>query len=151
MFEQLKIWKANPSNNNLELVDIFISQVNTLYSHPDFPQKAKTHLDSIIFQLKSLKLASVSIDSQVKIENILSRDIPNSIDAYFSLPKAHAVSVVLDNGKTAKQSLIDQFFSFSQLLSDTIQKDIEEKSNLIVRNESINLKLSSLKKDFFEL
>lgn len=73
------------------------------------------------------------------------------METYFSLPKAHAVSVILDNGKTAKQTLIDQFSQYANLISNTWQEAIELQSKALTQNDKINQKVSAPKKDFFDL
>lgn len=157
MFEQLKNW-VKPSVTSLdaqkhenELISLFIEQAKVLADNPDFPQKAKPHLESIVFNIKQIDMIKLPIEIQVKIERILSKDIPVAVESYFSLPKAHAVSVMLDNGKTAKQTLIDQFGQYANLLSNTWQEAIELQSKLIVQNEKINHKVQAPKKDFFDL
>lgn len=159
MFEQLKNWvKPSPSTSIVEvqkheneLISLFIEQAKILIDNIDFPQKAKPHIDNIVFNIQQIDMMKLPIDIQVKIERILSKDIPFSVETYFSLPKAHAVSVILDNGKTAKQTLIDQFSQYAHLLSSTWQEAIEQQSKMIVQNEKINHKVSIPKKDFFDL
>lgn len=159
MFEQLKNWvKTSPSapvadvqKHENELIQLFIEQAKILIDNSEVPQKAKPHIENIVFNIKQIDMMKLPIDIQVKIERILSKDIPIAVETYFSLPKAHAVSVILDNGKTAKQTLIDQFAQYAHLLSATWQEAIEQNSKLLVQNEKINHKTSVVKKDFFDL
>lgn len=141
----------NQTKNENQLIQVFIDQSKELLEHPDLPIKAKPQIENIIFNIKQIDMRSLCIDTQVKIERILSKDIPFATQTYFSLPKAHAVSVILENGKTAKQTLIDQFAQYSQLLSTTIQESIEQQSKQVVINEKIIHKTSTPKKDFFDL
>lgn len=159
MFEQLKNW-VKPSTSTPvveaeqhenELIALFIEQAQVISDNPDFPQKAKPHLETVVFNIKQIDMMKLPIEIQVKIERILSKDIPSAVENYFSLPKAHAVSVILDNGKTAKQTLIDQFAQYANLLSTTWQEAIEMQSKMIVQNEKINHKVQAPKKDFFDL
>lgn len=159
MFEQLKNWtKPSPTTSaselkihSNELIELFIVQAHILIDNADMPQRAKPHLENIIFNIKQIDMMKLPIDIQVKIERILSKDIPIAVETYFSLPKAHAVSVILENGKTAKQTLIDQFAQYANLLSATWQEAIEQNSKMLVQNEKINHKVSTPKKDFFDL
>lgn len=159
MFEQLKNWvKPSPTASLTEnqthendLIQLFIEQAKILNDNPDFPQKAKPQLENIVFNIKQIDMMKLPIEVQVKIERILSKDIPFAVETYFSLPKAHAVSVILENGKTAKQTLIDQFSQYATLLSNTWQEAIEMQSKMVVQNEKINNKVSTPKKDFFDL
>lgn len=159
MFEQLKNWvKPSPSaslsdnqKHENDLIHLFIEQAQILNDNPDFPQKAKPQLENIVFNIKQIDMMKLPIEVQVKIERILSKDIPFSVETYFSLPKAHAVSVILENGKTAKQTLIDQFAQYANLLSSTWQEAIEMQAKMVVQNEKINNKVSVPKKDFYDL
>ena len=159
MFEQLKNWvRSSPSasvveaqKHENELIQIFIEQAKILGDNPDFPPKAKPHLENIVFNIKQIDMIKLPIETQVKLERILSKDIPIAVETYFSLPKAHAVSVILENGKTAKQTLIDQFGQYANLLSNTWQDAINQQSKILVQNEKINNKVSAPKKDFFDL
>ena len=159
MFEQLKNWvKPSPSTSiseiqkhENELIELFIQQSAVISENPDLPQKVKPQLDNIVFNLKQIDMMKLPIDIQVKIERILTKDIPFALETYFSLPKAHAVSVILDNGKTAKQTLIDQFSQYANLISNTWQEAIELQSKALTQNDKINQKISAPKKDFFDL
>ncbi len=159
MFEQLKNWvKSSPSTpvveaqkHENELIQLFIEQAKLLGDNPEFPPKAKPHLENVVFNIKQIDMMKLPIEMQVKIERILSKDIPFAVETYFSLPKAHAVSVILENGKTAKQTLIDQFAQYANLLSTTWQEAIEHQSKMVIQNEKINNKVSAPKKDFFDL
>lgn len=159
MFEQLKNWvKPSPSTSiseiqkhENELIELFIQQSAVISENPDLPQKVKPQLDNIVFNLKQIDMMKLPIDIQVKIERILTKDIPFALETYFSLPKAHAVSVILDNGKTAKQTLIDQFSQYANLISNTWQEAIELQSKALTQNDKINQKVSAPKKDFFDL
>lgn len=158
MFEQLKNW-VKPAASSVsqsqkqdnELIVLFVEQAKILSDNPDFPQKAKPHLENIVFNIKQIDMTKLPIEIQVKIERILSKDIPFAVENYFSLPKAHAVSVILENGKTAKQTVIDQFGQYANLLSNVWQEAIELQSKAIVQNEKINHKVQAPKKDFFDL
>lgn len=159
MFEQLKNWvKPSPATSisevqkhENELIELFIQQSAVISENPDLPQKVKHQLDNIVFNLKQIDMMKLPIDIQVKIERILTKDIPFALETYFSLPKAHAVSVILDNGKTAKQTLIDQFSQYANLISNTWQEAIELQSKALTQNDKINQKVSTPKKDFFDL
>jgi hypothetical protein len=162
MFEQLKNLAKNSqeipittTNNSKkhenELINNFMEQVHVLVKNPDLPKNCKSHLETILFDIKQIDMIKLPIETQVKIERILSKDIPFAIDTYFSLPKAHAVSVILDNGKTAKQTLIDQLFQYVNLLSTTLQDSIEAQTQALVKIEKIDHKLATPKKDFFDL
>lgn len=159
MFEQLKNWVKPSQTTSIsevqkhenELIDLFIQQSSIISENPDLPQKVKPQLDNIVFNLKQIDMMKLPIDIQVKIERILTKDIPFALETYFSLPKAHAVSVILDNGKTAKQTLIDQFSQYANLISNTWQEAVELQSKALTQNDKINQKVSTPKKDFFDL
>lgn len=159
MFEQLKNWVKPSASTSIseiqkhenELIELFIQQSSVISENPDLPQKVKPQLDNIVFNLKQIDMMKLPIDIQVKIERILTKDIPFALETYFSLPKAHAVSVILDNGKTAKQTLIDQFSQYANLISNTWQEAIELQSKALTQNDKINQKVSTPKKDFFDL
>ena len=133
------------------MIELFIQQSSIISENPDLPQKVKPQLDNIVFNLKQIDMMKLPIDIQVKIERILTKDIPFALETYFSLPKAHAVSVILDNGKTAKQTLIDQFAQYASLISNTWQEAVELQSKALTQNDKINQKVSAPKKDFFDL
>jgi len=159
MFEQLKNWVKPSASTSIseiqkhenELIELFIQQSSVISENPDLPQKVKPQLDNIVFNLKQIDMMKLPIDIQVKFERILTKDIPFALETYFSLPKAHAVSVILDNGKTAKQTLIDQFSQYANLISNTWQEAIELQSKALTQNDKINQKVSTPKKDFFDL
>ena len=165
MFEQLKNFVISTTalistseapadkkgENNNELIQLFTEQAKELLLNTDLPQKLKPQIESIIFHINEIEMISLPIETQVKIERILSKDIPAAVESYLSLPKAHAVSVILENGKTAKQTLIDQFAKYSDLLLFTLQEAVDHNSKMLVENEKINVKVNVVKKDFFDL
>ena len=84
MFEQLKNWvKPSPATSisevqkhENELIELFIQQSAVISENPDLPQKVKPQLDNIVFNLKQIDMMKLPIDIQVKIERILTKDIP---------------------------------------------------------------------------
>jgi hypothetical protein len=134
-----------------EIYSLFIEQSKELIVHESFPLKAKQHLDSLIQNLKNIDNNILSIEHQARIERILSKEIPQIVEVYFSLPKAHAVSVVLDNGKTAKQIFIEEFLSCSNRISEFWNDAVQIQSKNLINHQNLKNKLNQPKKDFFDL
>ncbi len=152
MFDKLKSVfqeekKVYQPKDRQACINLFTEQSDELMNHPSFPNKAKHALSSILHQISQIDMMKLNIDNQFKIEKILSKDIPYSVDAYFSIPKAHAVSVVIKEGKTAKDIFIDQFFKFEQDLKDIVQKSIEDQTKKLMEKP----KEFIAKKDFYDL
>jgi hypothetical protein len=152
MFEKLKNWikkDTNYSKENNELFNLFYEQVNIINSNENIPQKVKISLEKLIIVLKSIDMMRISIEGQSQIEKILSREIPYQIENYLILPKAHAVSILLENGKTAKQTLIDVINKDCKLIEDTWNEAVEKHVQNLVNKEKS--KKETIKKDFFDL
>ena len=134
-----------------EIVKLFIDQSKELSDNPNFPVKAKANLDQLILNLRQLNMSLMSIENQARVERILSKEIPNVVDLYFSIPKAHAVSVILENGRTAKDTLIEQFRDYAKKVEQMLQDTLEQQSQAMVQQEKIKNKVQKPKIDFFDM
>lgn len=141
----------NPQVNSSQVVQYFIEQSKELSDNANFPIKAKTNLELLIRNLSQVKMDLLSIEHQAKIERMLSREIPEVVEIYFSLPKVHAVSVVLENGKTAKETLIEQFRDYANRVETMWTEAVENQSKAMVNQEKMKHKTQEPKKDFFDL
>lgn len=141
----------NIKDNSNEIIQTFIESSKELTDNANFPAKAKLNLEILVKNLNEVKMDLLTIENQAKIERLLSKEIPEVVDLYFSLPKVHAVSVVLENGKTAKETLIEQFYEYSKRVQDMWTQAIENQSKAIVNQEKMKYKTQEPKKDFFDL
>lgn len=139
------------SKSNKPIYDLFEQQAQELFTHENFPIKAKTYLTELINTLKQIDIDLLTIEQQAKIERILGKEIPEVSEIYFSLPKVHAVSVILDSGKTAKQMLIDQFAEFAKKVDLMWQEAVENQSKAMIQKDKIKAIAQQPKKDFFDL
>lgn len=142
---------SNESSIDSEIIKLFIEQSKELSEHANFPVKAKANLEQLILNLRQLKMPLMSIENQAKIERILSKEIPQVVDLYFSIPKAHAVSVILENGKTAKDTLIEQFRDYAKKVEQMLQDTLEQQSQAMVQQEKMKNKVQAPKIDFFDM
>lgn len=137
--------------NGSQVVRCFVEESKELSENANFPVKAKANLEVLIKNLHQIKLELLSFENQAKIERMLSKEIPEVVEVYFSLPKVHAVSVVLENGKTAKETLIEQFRDYANRVETMWTEAIENQSKAMVNQEKMKYKTQEPKKDFFDL
>lgn len=149
--DSAKVESANGGSIESEIIKLFIVQSKELSDNPNFPVKAKANLDQLILNLRQLKMPLMSIENQANVERILSKEIPNVVDLYFSIPKAHAVSVILENGKTAKDTLIEQFRDYAKKIEQMLQDTLEQQSQAMVQQEKVKNKVQAPKIDFFDM
>ncbi len=151
MFEKLKEKfqekKVYQPKERQECIVLFMEQSEDLMNHALFPAKAKSVLSSLNHQLSQIDIMKLSIDNQFKIERTITQEIPHAVDSYFSIPRAHAVSVVIKDGKTAKDIFIEKFEEFDKKLKNIIQDSIDEKTKKLMEKP----KEYHAKKDFYDL
>lgn len=141
----------NIPNTQNSMVNSFLNYANELLNDSNFPQKAAAFLKTITENIPNLDFSKLTLEKQLQIENILSVQIPSVSQHYFSIPKAHAVSVIIDNGKTAKQILIDQFSKFNDIINSALQEIIQNNAKKLVENVKHPDLVKKPKKDFFDL
>lgn len=132
-----------------------ISQFEKFYikmqTHENFPKGGIQSLESILRTLKEIDSQTVSIQEQALIRKIVEKDLPSMVELYFSLPKAHAVSFILENGKTSKQTLIDKLISLTKQVNTIWDESVVEKTALLLKKQKATSQPLITKKDFFDL
>ena len=85
------------------------------------------------------------------IRKIIEKDIPVMVELYMSLPKAHAVSFILENGKTSKDTFILKLNDYHKKISEIWSLAVEEKTKLLLQRQKKVIGPVAVKKDFFDL
>ena len=164
MLNKLKLFLATTLNTEKEIVspvdkekeksveekllDAFDDYVISLGS--SVPQKATYHLNELSRLLRGLNFNDYSLEVQSEMRKMIEVDIKIMISTYLSIPKAHAVSVVLENGRTAKDMLIENLSKMNNRIDFFYNQMVEEKSKFLLQKEKIS-KAVERKKDFFDL
>jgi hypothetical protein len=135
----------------VKMIEDYRVNITQWSSHANFPKRVQEPLDKILATLHSVDFEAIDLPEQSLIKKIIDREIPQNIDAYLSLPKAHAVSVILENGKTSKDNLIEKMFSFSQQINLIWDRAVEEKTKQLMKQQKKTVEIHEAKKDFFDL
>lgn len=134
-----------------KIVNSFNTFVQDMKVHDGFPKKGIQFLEDILKVLYEMDTQTISLQEQANIRKIVEKEIPHMVELYFSVPKAHAVSFILENGKTSKDTLIDKLSKLSKQISDIWDNAVIEKTNLLVKKQKEISKPKVAKKDFFDM
>lgn len=138
-------------NKDQQILNEFEKTCEKLIQHENFPKKAKDYLDKIIKTVKQINLETISLEDQVKIRRNLELLIPDTINTYLALPKAHAVSVIVEKNKTSKELLIDKLSEYEKQLDLLSIKAIEEQTAQMIKKQKASNNQPAIKKDFFDI
>lgn len=129
----------------------FSHKIEVLANNSDFPKRAIEALESLYQTIKQVDLKSLDIREQFNIKKMLETDIPQMLEIYCSLPKAYAVSYILENGKTSKDTLIEQICVFNKKISNMNDDILTSRANQLLKQQK-TIDISHKKeKDFFDL
>lgn len=132
------------------IIDNFEKYIQSLNDNSNVPKKAIQHLNEILILTRDINFDDMSIDNQSLIRRILEVDTKTLMDVYLSLPKAHAVSVVLENGQTAKQTVIENVHNLYNKINEIFVDAINKKTELLLKKQKV-AQLKEKRKDFFDL
>jgi hypothetical protein len=151
---------SNASSNNNQsnaqksaemlIIEDFAAYIQTMSQDANVPKKALAHLTDLLNLAKNIKFDDMTLDNQSLVRRIIQVDSKQLLEVYLSLPKAHAVSVVLENGKTAKQTVIDNVLGLYNRVNQIVTETIEQKTELLLKKQKI-AQLKEQRKDFFDL
>lgn len=163
MLERLKaMFAKNPTEGNLPTVDNvessditvlaeFNQRIEKLKENTDFPKRALEALQLLEQALQPINIKSLDIEGQIKIEKMLQQDIPHLLEIYCSLPKGYAVSYILENGKTSKETLIEQIHTFIKTINNLSEDILVARSNQLLKSQKKINTSNAAPKDFFDL
>ena len=134
-----------------KIINDFIRLTEEMKVNEKFPQRGIQSLEFILKILIEINYDSIEFEEQSLIRKIIEKEIPQMIDIYLSLPKAHAVSIILENGKTSKDTLLNKLITLSKQLEKIWDATVLEKTQELVKKEKNISKISVIKKDFFEM
>lgn len=129
----------------------FEEAVNQWLANPDFPKRMHDPLHNILKTVKEIEFEAITMPEQILIHKIMDTEIPEMVRLYLSLPKGHAVSFILENGKTSKDTMIEKGHSYHKKISDIWQHAVEEKTRQLVKQQKKEITITAQKKDFFDL
>jgi hypothetical protein len=139
-----------PKSAEMIIIENFSSYIQTLTQDENVPKKAINHLTEILNLVKTINFDDMTLENQSLVRRILELDAHQLLDVYLSLPKAHAVSVVLENGKTAKQTVIDNVFGLYNKINEINTQTIEQKTEKLLKKQKVS-QMKQQRKDFFDL
>lgn len=139
-----------PQSSEEKIIAHFEDYVAELGKNDNFPKKAIQHLNEILVLSKGINFDDMTIDNQTLVRRIIEVDTRLFIDVYLTIPKAHAVSVILENGKTAKDTLIENIRNLYNKINQICEETITQKTELLLKKQKI-AQLKEKRKDFFEL
>ncbi len=139
-----------PKSAEMVIIENFGSYIQTLTQDENVPKKAIAHLNDILNLVKTVNFDDMTLENQSLVRRILEIDAKQLLDVYLSLPKAHAVSVVLENGKTAKQTVIDNVYGLHNKINEINTQTIEQKTEKLLKKQKIS-QMKQQRKDFFDL
>lgn len=134
-----------------KILNKFGNDCENFIKHENFPKKAKDYLDKIIKTVKQINVETISLEDQVKIRRNLELLIPDTINTYLALPKAHAVSVIVEKNKTSKELLIDKLSEYEKQLDLISIKAIEDQTAQMIKKQKSSNNQPAIKKDFFDI
>ena len=135
----------------VKMISNFSNLTNSLMMHENFPNKAKSGIESMITILKEIDFDDIDFSEQSLIKTILEKDLPSMIKLYLELPKAHAVSVIIENNKTSKDNFIDKIFSYVKVFNQISLASIDNKTKALLKEQKKETVRTGPKKDFFDL
>lgn len=139
-----------PKSAEEKIIDNFETYIFELESNTDSPKKMVQNLKDILVLVKDIKFNDMELEDQSLVRRILESDTKIMVDVYFSLPKAHAVSVVLENGKTAKETLIENTRNLYNKINQIWIDSVNKKTEALLKKQKVAQKMER-KKDFFDL
>lgn len=116
----------------------------------ELPKKLNTHLINIKDILIKINFSQLAIDEKFSLKQEFNQEIFNLIDNYSTLPKAQAVSVVLSNGKTAKDNLISKVYEYQLKLQKTQELQYSKNSESFLKPSDEFEIYSTKQKDFYD-
>lgn len=132
------------------IIEDFAAYIQNVIKNENVPKKAITHLNDLLTLARSINFDDMTLDNQSLVRRIIEIDSKQLLEVYLSLPKAHAVSVVLENGKTAKQTVIDNILGLYNRVNQICAETIEQKTELLLKKQKIS-QLKEQRKDFFDM
>lgn len=133
-------------NKHLSTYKTFIDSVK---NSENVPNRVKELLEELYSVLNKSNFIGLNIDLRLSILKIIEIEIPKNIKLYLDLPKAYAVSYILENNKTSKTILIEKIDSYCK----EINTHLDNYNTLISKsliNQSKN-KDKENKIDFFDM
>jgi hypothetical protein len=140
-----------PETSEQKVITQFQKFTEEMRVHESFPKRGIQSLENILKTLSEMDSQTIALQEQVLIRKIVERDIPQMVELYFSLPKAHAVSFILENGKTSKDTLIDKLITTAKQVENIWELAVVEKTNLLIKKQKTVSQPSVAKKDFFDM
>lgn len=134
-----------------KIIQAYTAFVNEMKIHDGFPKKGVAFLEDVLKTIQEMDSQTIGLQEQATIRKIVEKDIPQMVDLYLSLPKAHAVSFILENGKTSKDTLIDKLASQAKQVAHIWDNAVVEKTNLLLKKQKAVTQPASVKKDFFDM
>lgn len=139
-----------PKSAEMLIIEDFAAYIQKMSEDANVPKKALAHLTDLLNLAKNIKFDDMTLDNQSLVRRIIQIDSKELLEVYLSLPKAHAVSVVLENGKTAKQTVIDNVLGLYNRVNKICTETVEQKTELLLKKQKIS-QLKQQRKDFFDL
>lgn len=149
MFFNLKDNKKEKEVNKKTSKDNFNEIVHSFEQNADIPNKVKDSLRYIVKMIDKINFTNVEEDS--KLDCYLLKDIPNIIKQYLRIPKVQAVSMVMENNKTAKEVLVENIESYKNKIHILIEEFSNQQQENLLKIEKINEIKSEIKQDFFDI
>ena len=140
-----------PQTPEQKIIHSFEDFSASLISNDNFPRKSHETLNSIVKVLKEIDFQTINLPDQALIRKIIEKDVPAIVELYMSLPKAHAVSFILENGKTSKDTFILKLNDYQKKISEIWSVAVEEKTKLLLQRQKKSIGPLAVKKDFFDL
>lgn len=147
----LEVKSDTSMTSEQKIIDDFGAYCRNWVNNENFPKKSHTTLEDIHKNLKEIDFNALSLEDFATIKRYLEKDIPQMVELYFSLPKAHAVSFILENGKTAKQNLMEQLCEYASKISLLWTQAVENKTKLLMQKQKNAFVPQAKKIDFFDL
>lgn len=134
-----------------KVINNFRKFTENMKVHENFPQRGIKSLEEIIRIISEIDYDAIEFENQALIRKIIEKDIPEMVDIYLSLPKAHAVSFIIENGKTSKDTLLEKLIKIARQIDNIWQTAVIKKTeHLIKKNKNVS-KHQEAKKDFFDM
>ncbi|NCQ51772.1 hypothetical protein GW796_07755 [archaeon] len=133
-----------------KIIDRFEDFVSESNSDSNVPRKVIQYFKEILVLAKDIHFDDMTLDNQSLVRKIIDVDTRTMLHVYLSIPKAHAVSVILDNGKTAKDTLIENTHNLYNKINQICEETLVLKTELLLNKQKISKKVER-KKDFFDL
>ena len=162
MFNKIKDFISNVANDVIpeptiedsqekKIINNFERFIDEMRVHDNFPKKGIAFLENILQTINEMQEQNIGLQEQVTIRKIVEQDITQVVNIYLSLPKAHAVSFILENGKTAKDTLIEKLSSQEKQISSIWEETVIEATNQLIKKQKATTRVAVAKVDFFDL